>query len=81
VLKKIGKKEDECVVASDAELDAKLELFKSIQENCLDLHKIVDRYQDRLCCKQNLKVVFSNQGRCKGGIALPNVAKKQESWL
>lgn len=50
VLKKIGKKEDECVVASDAELDAKLELFRSIQDSCFDLHKIVDRYEERLCC-------------------------------
>lgn len=32
--RKLGKKEDECIVASDAELDAKLELFRSIQESC-----------------------------------------------
>ena len=49
VFKKMGKKEDECVVASDAELDAKLELFKSIQDSCSDLQKIIDRYQERIC--------------------------------
>uniref|UniRef100_A0A8D8LMC4 Islet cell autoantigen 1 n=1 Tax=Cacopsylla melanoneura TaxID=428564 RepID=A0A8D8LMC4_9HEMI len=49
VFRKLGKKEDECVIASDAELDAKLELFKSIQESCLNLQRIIDRYQERLC--------------------------------
>lgn len=49
VFRKLGKKEDECIVASDAELDAKLELFRSIQDSCLDLQKIIDRYQERLC--------------------------------
>jgi len=48
VLRRLGKKEDDCVVASDAELDAKLELFLSIQETCSQLHKIVDQYQERL---------------------------------
>ncbi|XP_049959332.1 islet cell autoantigen 1 isoform X1 [Schistocerca serialis cubense] len=49
VFRKLGKKEDECIVASDAELDAKLELFRSIQESCLVLQRIIDRYQERLC--------------------------------
>lgn len=51
VFRKLGKKEDECIVASDAELDAKLELFRSIQETCLDLQRIIDKYQERLCSK------------------------------
>ncbi|XP_046749886.1 islet cell autoantigen 1 isoform X1 [Diprion similis] len=46
---KLGKKEDECIVASDAELDSKLELFRSIQESCLHLQRIIDKYQERLC--------------------------------
>ncbi|XP_026686388.1 islet cell autoantigen 1 [Diaphorina citri] len=49
VFRKLGKKEDECVIASDAELDAKLELFKSIQDSCSHLQRIIDRYQERLC--------------------------------
>lgn len=49
VYRKLGKKEDECVIASDAELDAKLELFKSIQDSCSHLQRIIDRYQERLC--------------------------------
>ncbi|CAD5116950.1 DgyrCDS5790 [Dimorphilus gyrociliatus] len=48
VMKKLGKKEDEHVVASDAELDAKLDFFKSIQKSCFDLLKVLERYQDRL---------------------------------
>ncbi|PSN41802.1 Islet cell autoantigen 1 [Blattella germanica] len=51
VFRKLGKKEDECIVASDAELDAKLELFRSIQDSCLDLQRIIDKYQERLCSK------------------------------
>ncbi|CAK9803109.1 Islet cell autoantigen 1 [Anthophora plagiata] len=47
--RKLGKKEDECIIASDAELNAKLELFRSIQESCSDLQKIIDKYQERLC--------------------------------
>lgn len=49
VFRKLGKKEDDCIVASDAELDAKLELFRSIQDSCLDLQRIIDKYQERLC--------------------------------
>ncbi|XP_012283450.1 islet cell autoantigen 1 [Orussus abietinus] len=47
--RKLGKKEDECIVASDAELDAKLELFRSIQETCSYLQRVIDKYQERLC--------------------------------
>ncbi|KOB73677.1 putative phospholipase A2, group VI [Operophtera brumata] len=49
VLKKLGTKEDACIVASDAELDAKLELFRSISDSCLQLHRVLDQYQERLC--------------------------------
>ncbi|XP_018573535.1 islet cell autoantigen 1 [Anoplophora glabripennis] len=49
VLRKLGGKEDECIVASDAELDAKLELFKSINESCNHLQRVIDLYQERLC--------------------------------
>lgn len=49
VLRKLGSKEDECVVSSDAELDAKLELFRSVSETCLQLQRIIDVYQERLC--------------------------------
>lgn len=47
--RKLGKKEDECIIASDAELDAKLELFRSIQESCTYLQRVIDKYQERLC--------------------------------
>ncbi|XP_068618463.1 islet cell autoantigen 1 [Battus philenor] len=49
VLKKLGTKEDECIIASDAELDAKLELFRSISDSCLQLQRILDQYQERVC--------------------------------
>lgn len=49
VLKKLGTKEDECIVSSDAELDAKLELFRSISDSCLQLQRVLDQYQERIC--------------------------------
>lgn len=49
VIQKLGKKEDEHVVASDSELDAKLEVFKAIQKSSMDLLRVIERYQDRLC--------------------------------
>ena len=56
VVRKLGREEDECVVASDAELDAKLELYKSIHETTKDLSSILDQYNDRLCSKLNIYV-------------------------
>ncbi|XP_054404983.1 islet cell autoantigen 1-like protein isoform X2 [Pongo abelii] len=47
-IKATGKQEDEHLVASDAELDAKLEVFHSVQETCTELLKIVEKYQLRL---------------------------------
>ncbi|CAH1179626.1 unnamed protein product [Phaedon cochleariae] len=49
VLRKLGGKEDDCIISSDAELDAKLELFKSINESCSKLQRVIDLYQERLC--------------------------------
>jgi islet cell auto antigen 1 len=46
--RKIGRKEEECILNSDSELDAKIELFKSIYESCNVLFRIVDQYQERL---------------------------------
>ncbi|XP_038048765.1 islet cell autoantigen 1-like isoform X2 [Patiria miniata] len=49
VIKKLGRKEDEFVVAGDSELDAKLEVFHSIQKTCMDLLRIIEKFQDNLC--------------------------------
>lgn len=58
--RKLGKKEDECIVSSDAELDAKLELFRSIQDSCCYLQRVIDKYQERLCSKKiNLTLQFN----------------------
>jgi hypothetical protein len=51
VVRKFGKDEDEHVVASDAELDTKLDLFKSIDETTIKLQRLIEHYQDRLCSK------------------------------
>ncbi|XP_018410622.1 PREDICTED: islet cell autoantigen 1 [Nanorana parkeri] len=49
LIKVTGKKEDEHVVASDSDLDAKLELFHSIQRTCMELVKVIEQYQKRIC--------------------------------
>ncbi|KAM6945798.1 islet cell autoantigen 1-like protein [Aplochiton taeniatus] len=48
LIKATGKKEDEYVVASDADLDAKLEFFRSVQITCTELLKVIERYQHRI---------------------------------
>ncbi|XP_041102186.1 islet cell autoantigen 1 isoform X2 [Polyodon spathula] len=49
LIKVTGKKEDEYVVASDADLDAKLEVFHSVQRTCMELLKVIEQYQRRIC--------------------------------
>ncbi|XP_066264486.1 islet cell autoantigen 1-like isoform X2 [Branchiostoma lanceolatum] len=49
LIKKFGKKEDEFVVAGDADVDSKLEIFRSIQKSCMDLLRVIEKYQDNLC--------------------------------
>ncbi|XP_014791347.1 islet cell autoantigen 1 isoform X2 [Octopus bimaculoides] len=49
VIKKLGKKEDEHVVASDQELDSKLEIFRAIQKSSMELLRVIEKYQDRIC--------------------------------
>uniref|UniRef100_A0A673K8L7 Islet cell autoantigen 1-like protein n=1 Tax=Sinocyclocheilus rhinocerous TaxID=307959 RepID=A0A673K8L7_9TELE len=48
LIKATGKKEDEHVVASDADLDAKLEFFHSVQSTCTELLKVIEKYQQRI---------------------------------
>uniref|UniRef100_H2ZC38 AH domain-containing protein n=1 Tax=Ciona savignyi TaxID=51511 RepID=H2ZC38_CIOSA len=47
--KKFGKSEDQHIVASDAELDAFLQLFNSVQKTCADLIKATEKYQNCIC--------------------------------
>ncbi|XP_075685870.1 islet cell autoantigen 1-like protein isoform X3 [Rhinoderma darwinii] len=48
LIKVTGKKEDEHVVASDAELDAKLEIIHSIQTTGSELLKVIETYHQAL---------------------------------
>lgn len=47
--RKFGRKEDECIVSSDAQLDSKLELFRNIQMSCTLIQRIIDKYQEAIC--------------------------------
>lgn len=49
VQRKLGTKEDECIVSSDAELDSKIDLLKSIAESCTQLRRIINNYQEKIC--------------------------------
>uniref|UniRef100_A0A8C4QVK1 AH domain-containing protein n=1 Tax=Eptatretus burgeri TaxID=7764 RepID=A0A8C4QVK1_EPTBU len=48
LIKVTGKKEDEFIVASDAELDRKLEVFHDIQKSCVELLAAIEQYQKRV---------------------------------
>jgi len=48
VTRKLNKDEDEHIVASDSELDAKLELFRSIQKTSGRLQRLLEIYQVRI---------------------------------
>ncbi|KAH8856732.1 Islet cell autoantigen 1 [Schistosoma japonicum] len=49
VLTKLRRKQDENIVASDSDLDAKLELLKSVQLTCRGLDNVLARYQRTIC--------------------------------
>lgn len=40
VIKKLGREEDEFVIASDADIDAKLELLQTVKRSCDDLSRV-----------------------------------------
>uniref|UniRef100_A0A1I8N3H6 AH domain-containing protein n=1 Tax=Musca domestica TaxID=7370 RepID=A0A1I8N3H6_MUSDO len=58
VQRKLGTKEDEYIISSDAELDAKIEIFKSIAETSSELSKIIEQYQERLCILSQEESLF-----------------------
>lgn len=60
VARKLGKDEDEHIVSSDSELDAKLTLFRSIDDTTRALQMIIEHYQDRVC---NLSYEENAMGR------------------
>lgn len=51
VIRRLGKKEDEHVVASDAELDAKIELFKAIESSTRTLQVSLVYHRELLVIK------------------------------
>ncbi|XP_034482017.1 islet cell autoantigen 1 [Drosophila innubila] len=58
VQRKLGSKEDKHIISSDADLDAKIEVFKSISDTSSELCKIIDQYQERLCILSQEECVF-----------------------
>lgn len=70
LIKVTGKKEDEHVVASDAELDAKLEIFHSVQVTGSDLLKIIEKYLQRVDAlseeEDDLGVLLKSQAEKNG---------------
>jgi hypothetical protein len=48
VIKKLGKEEDEFVIASDADVDAKLELLYAVKQSCHELLRIMNSYQSNV---------------------------------
>ncbi|XP_059159770.1 islet cell autoantigen 1-like isoform X2 [Physella acuta] len=86
VIKKLGKKEDEHVVASDSQLDAKLEVFKAIQRSSMELLHVIEKYQDRLCVvsqEENtmgrLLKAHSNKDKTRAGKMMAAVGKAESN--
>ncbi|CAG5122235.1 unnamed protein product [Candidula unifasciata] len=86
VFKKLGKKEDEHVVASDSQLDAKLEVFKAIQRSSMELLRVIEKYQDRLCVvsqEENtmgrLLKAHSNKDKTRAGKMMAAVGKAESN--
>ncbi|XP_048775683.2 islet cell autoantigen 1-like isoform X2 [Ostrea edulis] len=84
VIQKLGKKEDEHVVASDSELDSKLEVFRAIQKSSMLLLRVLEKYQDRLCVlsqEENSTGRFlksqSNLDKTRAGKMMAAVGKSQ----
>lgn len=85
VIKKLGKKEDEFVVLSDAELDAKLELFEAIGKSSMELLKVIEMYQEKLIVlsieegemSSFLKSQSTYDTKTKAGKMMAAVAKAQ----
>lgn len=83
-MQKLGKKEDEHVVASDSELDSKLEVFRAIQKSSMGLLRVLEKYQDRLCVlsqDENATGRFlksqSNLDKTRAGKMMAAVGKSQ----
>lgn len=82
VIRKLGKKEDEHVVASDAELDAKIELFKAIESSTKSLQVLLADYQNKICVlaqEENamgrLLKEYGKQDRTRAGKMMTAVGK------
>lgn len=58
VQRKLGSKEDQYIISSDSELDSKIDVFKSISATTIQLSKIIDQYQDKLCVLSQEECVF-----------------------
>ena len=86
VIKKLGKKEDEFVVLSDAELDSKLDLFEAIGKSSMDLLRVIEMYQDKLISlsleeadmSSFLKSQSTYDTKTKAGKMMAAVAKAQQ---
>ncbi|CAJ0593107.1 unnamed protein product [Cylicocyclus nassatus] len=64
---KLGKKEDEHLLASDASLDSKLTLFRSVRDTSENLLACVENYQafllDAILCENELGKYLKEQGK------------------
>ncbi|KFD58255.1 hypothetical protein M513_01018 [Trichuris suis] len=47
--RRLGQKEDEYLVASDAELDMKVQVYESLKSTCNHLLLCIENYQDAIC--------------------------------
>ena len=81
VTRKLNKDEDEHIVASDSELDAKLELFRSIQQTSGRLQRLLEIYQVGSQKKLEFKKVGIQRYKRLLDISLSHLRTASAGWL
>lgn len=79
--RKLGSKEDINIISSDAVLDTKILIFKSISRTCRDLSTVIIEYQEHLCalsqeeCKLGTYLKEFGNGSKSTGRSISNCGK------
>lgn len=67
---RFGKKEDDHLVASDAELDSKLAVFYSLKDTCDGMILCIENYQDSICGKCQIPLRLGTVGSLRFSFVL-----------
>ncbi len=74
---RLGKKEDDHLVASDAELDSKLAVYYSLKDTCDAMILCIENYQDAICGRRSWIHLFDHIERHLS----QNCRKRRTRWV